>query len=147
MTFTTISKIYLFIKRLFSFFIFLDLLNAHIFLWKYIVHFMILLFNILKGNRLFIQKILWRVLIRIDIDKLIIMIDIIKMYIWAFSLNNLFIILFNINIFYFINCFVSIWLVLWVIQNRLFKWRVIINMLMLLLLGFKFEINATKLLF
>jgi hypothetical protein len=147
LTFTTISKIYLFIKRLFSFFIFLDLLNAHIFLWKYIVHFMILLFNILKGNRLFIQKILWRVLIRIDIDKLIIMIDIIKMYIWAFSLNNLFIILFNINIFYFINCFVSIWLVLWVIQNRLFKWRVIINMLMLLLLGFKFEINATKLLF
>ncbi len=147
MTFTTICKIYLFIKRFFSFFMFLDLLNAHIFLWKYIVHFIILLFNILKGNWLFIQKILWRMLIWIDVNELIVMIDIIKMYIWAFSLNNLFILLFNISILDVVNCFVFIRLVLWVIQNWLFKWRVIINMLMLLLLGFKFKINATKLLF
>ena len=147
MTFTTICKIYLFIKRFFSFFMFLNLLNAHIFLWKYIVHLMILLFNILKGNWLFIQKILWRLLTWIDVNELIVMIYIIKMYIWAFSLDNLFILLFDINIFYFVNCFVFIRLILWVIQNWLFKWRVIINVLMLLLLGFKFEINATKLLF
>lgn len=147
LAFTAIGKIDLIIYRFFSFPMFFYLLNAHIFLRKYVIQIMILLLKIFECVWLFIQNLLRRMLIWININEFVVMINIIKMNIGSFSLNNLFILLFNFNILDILNCFLIIRLILWVIQNRLFKWRVIINVLVLLLLGFKFKINAAKLLF